>query len=183
MDSVTAPQLHSRSTVGLPRWGEGTVLAAEPIFVGLGDAEQALRVAVRLLIAVLLGAVLGHQRERQGKAAGLRTHMLVALGAALFVILPLEFGVARDQLSRVIQGVIMGIGFIGAGAIIKLNDEQQVKGLTTAAGIWLTAGVGLAMGLGLLWLAGIGTAVAWLVLAVLGRLEHQLEGAKRDRRS
>ncbi len=87
-------------------------------------------------------AVIGWERERIGKPAGLRTHMLMSLGSARFVLRAAEAGMAIADLSRVIQGLAAGIGFIGGGAILKLPDEHQIDGLTTAAGIWLTAAVG-----------------------------------------
>src|SRR6266542_2845012 len=119
-------------------------LFAADTFEHLQDADHIGRVFVRLLIAMLLGGLLGYEREREGKAAGLRTHMLVALGAALFILVPLEGGATIDHASRVMQGIVAGIGFLGAGIIIHLPAEKRVKGLTTAAGIWLTAAVGLA---------------------------------------
>ncbi|HET7157674.1 MAG TPA: MgtC/SapB family protein, partial [Burkholderiales bacterium] len=97
---------------------------------GLPDADQFVRVLIRMTAAALLGAVVGFERERAGKAAGLRTHMLVSLGTALFVIASLEAGMSVGDLSRVIQGLTTGIGFIGAGAILKLADKQDIKGLT-----------------------------------------------------
>ena len=115
---------------------------------GLPDAAEFARAVVRLVAAVLLGAVVGIQRERAGKAAGLRTHMLVALGAALLMVAAVESGVTADGLSSIVQGVITGIGFLGAGAILKSENAFEIRGLTTAAGIWLTAGVGIAAGLG-----------------------------------
>ena len=118
----------------------------------LPDVEQMLRVFVRLILAALLGGLLGAERQRAGKAAGLRTHMLVALGAAVFVLFPTEAGMGMADLSRVIQGVATGIGFIGAGTILKRTDPEEIQGLTTAANIWLTAAVGLAVGAGQLWL-------------------------------
>src|SRR5687767_1951037 len=87
----------------------------EELASGLPDATQAAHVLIRLLAAALLGAIVGIQRERAGKPAGLRTHMLVALGAALFVIATLESGMSGDELSRVIQGIATGVGFIGGG--------------------------------------------------------------------
>lgn len=90
-----------------------------------------------------------------GKPAGLRTHMLVALGSALFVVASLEFGMSSSDLSRVIQGLATGIGFIEGGAIFKLNEEREITGLTTAAGIWLTAAVGVAVGDGALGNGGV----------------------------
>ena len=117
-------------------------------FSDLTDIEQGTRVTLRLLLAALLGGVLGLERERQGKAAGVRTHMLVCLGAALFVLVPDVAGALDDAMSRVIQGVVAGVGFLGAGTILKGDAANQVKGLTTAAGIWLTAAIGVTIGLG-----------------------------------
>ena len=105
-------------------------------FSDLTDIEQGTRVTLRLLLAALLGGVLGLERERQGKAAGVRTHMLVCLGAALFVLVPDVAGALDDAMSRVIQGVVAGVGFLGAGTILKGDAANQVKGLTTGAGIW-----------------------------------------------
>lgn len=117
-------------------------------FSDLDDVAQITRVTTRLLMAALLGGILGYEREQRGKAAGIRTHMLVAIGAALFIVIPSEAGISDAELSRVIQGVIAGIGFLGAGAILKGHDEKELKGLTTAASIWLTAAIGVATGLG-----------------------------------
>jgi putative Mg2+ transporter-C (MgtC) family protein len=138
---------------------------------GLPDAAQVAHVVVRLMAAALLGAVIGMQREHAGKPAGLRTHMLVALGAALFVIAPLEFGMPPEDMSRIVQGLATGIGFLGAGAILKMEREREITGLTTAAGIWLTAAVGVAVGLGRWGSAALGVAMTWVILAVLGRYE------------
>lgn len=140
---------------------------------GLPDADALARIMVRLVLAALLGAVVGIQREKVGKPAGLRTHMLVSLGAALFVLAGIESGMAPNELSRVIQGLATGIGFLGGGAILKLSAEREISGLTTAAGIWLTAGVGVAVGLGHWGLAAIGALLTWLILAVLFRLEPE----------
>jgi putative Mg2+ transporter-C (MgtC) family protein len=138
-------------------------------FSDLPDAAQVTRIVLRLVMAAALGGILGYERERQGKAAGVRTHMLVALGAALFVLVPQQAGVSGADLTRVIQGVVAGIGFLGAGSIIKGNDEDNVKGLTTAAGIWLTAAIGIACGIG-----REATAVlsALLALAILSLVPH-----------
>lgn len=132
---------------------------------------QVIRVFTRLLAAALLGAVVGYQRERVGKAAGLRTHMLVAMGAALFVVASSEFGMSQSDLSRVIQGLATGIGFLGAGAILKLADERDITGLTTAAGIWMTAALGIAAGLGQWASAGVSIALTWIILTVLLKIE------------
>jgi putative Mg2+ transporter-C (MgtC) family protein len=136
---------------------------------GLPDTTQGIRLVTRLTIATLLGAVVGYERERTGKDAGLRTHMLVALSCALLVLAPLESGMSPSDVSRIIQGVAAGIGFIGAGTILKRSHEAEVVGLTTAAGIWLTAAIGLAAGLGRIGLAMIAAAFAWTILAVMAR--------------
>src|SRR5262245_11033445 len=102
-------------------------------FSDLPGIAEVTQVVVRLLLAALLGGLLGWQRELVGKAAGLRTHMLVALGSAFFVLIPSQAGMPLGDLSRVLQGVITGIGFLGAGAILKLSEQQQIHGLTTAA--------------------------------------------------
>ncbi|MGH7853550.1 MAG: MgtC/SapB family protein [Candidatus Binatia bacterium] len=146
----------------------------EEISFGLPDARQFWRIFIRLLVAMLVGAVVGVQRERSGKPAGIRTHMLVALGAALFVIGPMEFGMIESDLSRVIQGLVTGIGFLGAGAILKMEDKREIEGLTTAAGIWMTAAMGLAAGLGRFGLALISVILAWFVLAVVKKTEYWL---------
>jgi putative Mg2+ transporter-C (MgtC) family protein len=97
--------------------------------------------------------------------------MLVSLSSAIFVVAPLEAGMNLGDLSRVIQGVAAGIGFIGAGAILKLPDARVIEGLTTAAGIWLTAALGLAAGTGRYGLAAISAVMAWLILAIVARLD------------
>lgn len=132
------------------------------------DALEFARVAIKLALAAVLGGAMGWERELKGKAAGLRTHMLVAVGAALFVMAPLEAGVPLGDLTRVMQGVAAGIGFVGAGAILKMTDQGQIVGLTTAAGIWMTAAVGLAVGAGRVWLPVVGVVIAVIILALLG---------------
>lgn len=148
-------------------WGELTS--------GLPDRYELARVIVRLLAAGLLGAVVGWQRERAGKAAGLRTHILVALGTTLFVLAASGSGMSSDGVSRVIQGMTTGIGFIGAGAILKVSATREIQGLTTAAGIWMTAAIGVAVGLGGLGLALLGTMLTWIILASIGLLERHFE--------
>jgi putative Mg2+ transporter-C (MgtC) family protein len=142
---------------------------------GLPDATQVAQVLVRLLAAALFGAIVGIQRGHAGKPAGVRTHMLVALGAALLVVASIESGVSENDLSRVIQGIATGIGFIGAGAILKLSEEREITGLTTAAGIWLTAAAGVSAGLGRWGAAALAVALTWIILAVLGRIETRME--------
>ena len=139
-------------------------------FSELPDAGQVTRIVLRLVIAALLGGILGYEREMQGKAAGVRTHMLVALGAALFVLVPQQAGVSGADMTRVIQGVVAGIGFLGAGAIIKGGAEESVKGLTTAAGIWLTAAIGIACGLGREATAVLSALLAFAILALVPHL-------------
>jgi putative Mg2+ transporter-C (MgtC) family protein len=142
---------------------------------GLAHAPEALRLGARLLAAMGLAAVIGYERQVAGKEAGLRTHILVAAGAALLVVAPLRAQMSPADLSRVIQGIVTGIGFLGAGAILKPDAARTVRGLTTAAGIWLTAAVGIAAGLGQYVLAGVATALGWAVLAWLGALERRAE--------
>lgn len=151
-------------------------------FADIADVEAYTRIVIRLLIAVMLGGMLGYERERSGKAAGLRTHMLVSLGAALFVLAPLEGDMGINDLSRVLQGVIAGIGFLGAGAIIKFNTKAEVKGLTTAASIWLAAAIGVAAGMGREIVAIISALLALVILDVLHRLERRMYGEQRARR-
>ena len=138
-------------------------------FSDLLDAEQFTRVTLRLLVALLLGACVGWDRERRDADAGLRTHMLVALGAALFVVVPVEAGMSPEDLSRVLQGIVSGIGFLGAGAVLKDRSEGRIHGLTTAGSIWATAAIGIAAGMGREATALLSTL---LVLVVLGLLRH-----------
>ena len=128
-------------------WSQLTTALAEE-FSDITDVSDLVRITVRLSVAAVLGALLGIEREAKGKAAGVRTHMLVAVSCALFVLIPQMSGTANADMTRVIQGVIAGIGFLGAGAIIKGRDDESVRGLTTAAGIFMTAAIGIAAGLG-----------------------------------
>jgi len=148
-----------------------TVLQEE---LALPSAGEITRMSVRLTVAVLVGALLGYDRERKDSAAGLRTHMLVALGAALFVIVSRQAGMDNADLSRVIQGIVAGIGFLGAGAIIKLSEKEQIKGLTTAASIWATAAIGITAGMGHEATAVLSAALALVILAVLPRVEKRI---------
>lgn len=131
------------------------------------------RIFVRLSAAVLLAALIGWQREHERKSAGLRTHILVSLGAALFALTAQEAGAAAGDLTRIAQGVATGIGFLGAGVILQLAEERRVQGLTTAAGIWLTAAIGLACGMGALASATLGSICCFTVLGMLQRLERR----------
>jgi putative Mg2+ transporter-C (MgtC) family protein len=147
----------------------------------LADAGQVTRLVLRMLLAAGLGALLGWQREKSGKDAGLRTHMLVAVGSAAFLFVPQQMNMPPADLSRVIQGLIAGIGFLGAGAILKSDEQQRVQGLTTAAGIWLTAAIGMAAGLGRDLSAILLTVVAFVILEVLLRLEQRIAPQKSDK--
>ncbi len=140
-------------------------------FSDLSDLGEAVRVAARLALAALLGGLLGLDREQQGKSAGLRTHMLVAMGSALFVMVPELAGMLMADMSRVIQGVISGIGFLGAGAILKQHSKGEVAGLTTAASVWMTAAIGVCCGLGRATTAIVSALLAWVVLSLLPRLQ------------
>ncbi len=143
-------------------------------FLDLGPGTLKV-IALRLMLAAILGLILGVGRERLRKTAGMRTHMVVCMGAAIFALGPILWGMGNDGISRVIQGVVQGIGFLGAGAIIKFSNTTEVKGLTTAASTWLAAAVGVACGLGLLWLALLGTLFAWVVLVPLGAVEKRYQ--------
>ncbi len=147
----------------------GDILVSE--FAEFQNPEELMVVGIRLLLAAVLGGVLGYERERRGKPAGIRTHMLVCIGAALFILIPQQAGISSEEMSRVIQGVITGIGFLCAGSIIKGNDEEHLSGLTSAAGIWLTAAIGVAVGLGREVTALMCTLLAWCVLYVIPRIE------------
>ena len=138
---------------------------------GFGDTQQLIRVIIRILAAVLLGGIIGLEREKAGKDAGLRTHILVTLGTCVFVLACSGFGMSSEGLSRVIQGIVTGIGFIGAGAILKLDHERDIRGLTSSAGIWMTAAIGVAIGLGELGLGILATIATVIVLAFLAKVE------------
>lgn len=136
-------------------------------FSDIPDATQVTRITLRLLVAAVLGGILGYEREQQGKSAGVRTHMLVAMGAALFVLIPQQAGASGADLSRVLQGIVAGVGFLGAGAIFMGTKEVETRGLTTAAGIWVTAAVGMAAGMGRESTAVLSTFIALLILSVV----------------
>ena len=144
-------------------------------FSDLKDVSEITTIVIRLLMAALLGGILGFEREHKGKAAGIKTHMLVAIGAALFVLIPQQAGLTDSELSRVMQGIIAGIGFLCAGAILKGEDEKHLKGLTTAAGIWMTAAIGVAVGLGRESTAILSTIVALFVLVIVPKITDLFE--------
>jgi putative Mg2+ transporter-C (MgtC) family protein len=156
-------------------WWQEVVDTLQSEFSDITDPAQLTRITVRLLIAALLGGILGYEREHRGKAAGIRTHMLVCMGAALFVLVPRLAGADDAALSRVVQGLVAGIGFLGAGTILKdgVRSAAQVKGLTTAAGLWMTAAIGVAAGMGREATAVLSTLLALGVLSLVPRwIEH-----------
>ncbi|MCD6592228.1 MAG: MgtC/SapB family protein [Thaumarchaeota archaeon] len=122
---------------------------------------QELEYILRLLLALGLGAILGFERERVDKPAGLRTHILVSLGSCLFTILSLTAFPGSDP-ARIASYVVVGIGFIGAGTIIQ--TRERIIGITTAASLWIVASIGMATGAGLYLLAVTTTALAYLTL-------------------
>lgn len=123
-----------------------------------------LDMILRLLLSAVLGAIIGYQRERAGKQAGLRTNTLICVGAALFTVVSI-YGFDADDTARVAAGVVTGIGFLGAGAIIR-SGEGILAGLTTAATIWAVAGIGLAAGAGLYAASAVATAIILAVLLI-----------------
>jgi putative Mg2+ transporter-C (MgtC) family protein len=140
-------------------------------------------VLARLVLSAFLGALVGLEREFHGRAAGLRTHILVSVGSALFTVTSLLISSRYDNLgmidpTRIAAGVVTGIGFLGAGAIIR--SSASVRGLTTAASIWTVAAVGMATGAGF-YIAATGTTVLVLVILFLSRLEERMELKKYEK--
>jgi len=130
--------------------------------------------AIRLILAFILGSIIGMERQKRGGGAGLRTHILVTVGSALIMLTSLYIcdiyqGVANADPGRIAAGVVTGIGFLGAGTIIR--SKERVLGLTTAATIWVSSAIGLAVGCGYLSAAIIVTGISYLVLSVLKKLE------------
>jgi putative Mg2+ transporter-C (MgtC) family protein len=137
------------------------------------DLELLGQMVLALLAAAFLGGLIGLEREAKGRWAGLRTHMMVSLGSCLFVLVGVASTRASPaELSRVIQGIATGVGFIGAGTIIKLTDQVEVKGLTTASSIWLAAAIGTTCGMELYELAFAVTVLAMVILVVLRPIER-----------
>lgn len=146
-----------------------------------------LEILQRLLASLFVGGLLGWDRERRNKPAGLRTHMLVSLGSATFCLMAFEVGAALAERygergidpMRVLQGVVGGIGFLCAGSI--LQSKGQVQGVTTAAGVWMAGALGAACGVGAYVLAGMSTVLAFAVLAFAGKLEaHVIPGRTKS---
>lgn len=148
---------------------------------GTAGWNELARVTLRMVVAATLGAAIGYEREKAKKAAGLRTHILVTLGTCVFVVGGAAYGMNSDGLSRIIQGITTGVGFIGAGAILKLNEERDIRGLTTSAGIWMASAIGVACGLGEIGLAAVATVVGLVVLALVKTQDDDTdEGDKNE---
>ena len=139
-------------------------------FYDLPGGQQVGQIIGRMLVAAGLAGLLGYERGHSGKAAGVRTHMLVALAAAFLVMVCEQSGFGGDELSRVLQGLAAGVGFLGAGTILKMSEQRRVVGLTTAASLYLTTAIGVAAGMGRQMTAILGTALALTVLMVLPRM-------------
>jgi putative Mg2+ transporter-C (MgtC) family protein len=141
------------------------------------DSLGHLDVFLRLGAAALAGAVIGFDREIRDKPAGLRTITLVSLGSAVFVLTAVDPGDV-DARSRVIQGIITGIGFLGAGTIIRGQTEQSVRGLTTAASIWLAAAIGIACALGH-WMLVLSACALGLLVLTIDRVERRVKAGTK----
>ncbi|MBD2416921.1 MgtC/SapB family protein [Anabaena cylindrica FACHB-243] len=137
-----------------------------------------VNISFRLCFALLMGGMIGLERQRRDKPAGLRTHMLVTLGSAIFTIIAIQIGgkeINPDALSRVIQGIAAGVGFLGTGEILRSSSQQpklaEIHGLTSAAAIWVSASLGIASGCGLWQLGLIGTVLTVVVLNLVKKVE------------
>ncbi|MEG4119917.1 MgtC/SapB family protein [Microcoleus sp. N9_B4] len=146
----------------------------------LWSPDNWLGILLRLSLAMFVGGIIGWERQLRHKPAGLRTHMLVSMGSALFVLIPLAMGKnenGRDAVERVIQGIAAGIGFLGAGEILRESQQErgkpEVHGLTSAAAIWVSAALGTAAGCGLWQLALIGAFMSLFILRVIKELERR----------
>jgi putative Mg2+ transporter-C (MgtC) family protein len=144
----------------------------EELTAGLTNHDQMLRVFIRLCAAIILGGLMGLQRVNAQKPAGLRIHTLVCLGTTVVLLSCSGVGLS---LEGAVQGILVGIGFIGAGSILKLSEDHLVSGITVSVRLWTTAAVGIAIGLGQVGIALITAVLVILVLAVLRALERQIE--------
>jgi putative Mg2+ transporter-C (MgtC) family protein len=137
---------------------------------------------ISIILATILGAIIGLERELSGKSAGLRTNLLICLGAAVFTIISKKMAAgAADSATRIAAQIVTGVGFLGAGAIIQ--DRGGVHGLTTAATIWLVASIGMACGARFYQLAIIATLIAIVVLIGLAKLAKPLEQSLKEKKS
>ncbi|MFQ4141281.1 MgtC/SapB family protein [Chlorogloeopsis sp. ULAP02] len=149
-----------------------------------------LHIGFRLGLAMIVGCLIGLNRERKGRSAGMRTFMLVSMGAALFVMIPLQAEgdspyAATNALSRTIQGVTTGVGFLGAGLILQQSsppssDTPKVRGLTTAASIWIAAALGAAIGCGLWQMGVMGGLLTLVTLSGVKRLRKSVASVKNQ---
>lgn len=131
-------------------------------------------ISLRLAIALVVGTIIGLEREIKSKPAGLRTNMLVSFGSALIVLVPIQIGAAQqnlDILGRAISGVVSGVGFIGGGTILR---ESKVRGLTSAAAVWVSAALGITAGCGLWVLGLVGALITWIILRLFDKWEEYL---------
>ena len=143
--------------------------------------SQDMETAVRLLVATFLGGLIGLERESHGKDAGVRTYSLVSLGSALMMIVSVQIyeiykGSASVDPSRIAAQVVSGIGFLGAGAIMREHSGSGIKGLTTAAGIWAASGIGLACGIGLYHPAILTTVFTLFILVFFSKIDRFFGG-------
>jgi putative Mg2+ transporter-C (MgtC) family protein len=143
----------------------------------LSDPSILLRIVIKMSLCVLLGSIIGLNREHAGENAGWRTHILVTMASAAFVMALHESGVTLVAMVPLVAGMATGVGFLGAGVILRLPDSERIKGLTTAASIYLTAAVGCAIGLGRLWLPFVASLFGWFTLAYMRRWEHHVQGS------
>ncbi len=139
--------------------------------------DQQLQLSLALLLSALLSLLIGYDRERRNKSAGLRTHMLAGVGSCLFTILSMNAFPEGDP-TRVASNIVTGIGFLGAGTII--HTPRRAKALTTAASIWATAAIGMAVGTGAWLIAIVGTLIIWSILALLPQVDI---GASQNEKS
>ncbi len=144
--------------------------------------ELQIELCARVAVAALLSSLVGFERELQGHSAGLRTHMLVGLGAALFTVLSL-FAFEEGDPGRVAAQIVTGVGFLGAGTIIQRRDRHTPHGLTTAAGIWAVSAIGMACGVGAYVLSAFSTFFVLFVLVLLARISERIHAAKRGKGS
>ena len=137
--------------------------------------QEIIQMIVRLLAAALLGAAIGYEREFRGKGAGVRTHMLVAMGSCLFMLIS-KYGFddsLRFDAARIAAGVVSGIGFLGGGLIIK-SRSNMITGLTTAAGLWVTSAIGMGAGSGMVLMSVICTALVLICMEILNAWNFNL---------
>ncbi len=146
----------------------------EELTAGLTNRDQLLRVLVRLFVAILCGGLIGLQKVRATKPSGLRTHTMVCLGTTVVLLSCLFAGISLEGASRAIQGIVIGIGFVGAGSILKSSEEHLIHGLTASVRLWTTAAIGIAIGLGQVGIALIATILIILLLRTISALEGRM---------